>query len=302
MPQRLTLALPLLLCLTGCTLGLQQSMLVPPVQGTWHFSGVDLTAGAEADTGEPLAFDVQMPGDSGRIDSVRTATQLMLGLDVPFARASVAVAVDNDPNLDLIEMNLLYKHELFGDDPTWQWMGGLTLGILESRVETSQSLVLTDPITVDGLVVRNGDVVRYQAADMRTGFYATFGIERELADWLHIYVQLNALLTESADRGEDLTLTTHDDSGNEDQTLHLLTDNRFQVNARESGSMSSTIEMPAFTGLVGISVTWPTFSSLKRRPADVQYRNPSPYMDTPPAYPSPQPYAPQPTDPTLQPR
>jgi hypothetical protein len=130
---------------------------------------------------------------------------------------------------------------------------------------------------------------------MRTGFYATFGVERELADWLHLYIQLNALLGEGADRGEDLTLTTHDDSGNEDQTLHLLTDSRFQVNARESGSMSSTIEMPAFTALVGISVTWPSFSSLKRRAPDVNYRNTSPYSDTPPPYPAPQPYpTPQP--------
>ena len=254
----------------GCTMGVQQIGMAPPTAGRFNFTGVDLTARTPpSSTGQRETFDVRMPAQSGALPAIYTAPMLMFGFDAPFLRMSTAFALAGGERIVMGAFDLLYKHR-FGDDRgRWRVLGGLSMFLVEAFARAEQVLSLSQPILIDGATLQSGDTVQYQATEMRTAWALTGGAEYEIADWAHFYVQASLLGGGSIERGQSLQLTarsgatTNGDGQREAQTFQLLSDTRFDVALRQNGLFTTDLELPTFTALAGVSVTFPTFGFLR---------------------------------------
>lgn len=255
----------------GCTMGLQQATIMPPISGSWQFSGVDMTVHPPADrAGKSTPLDVSLNADHDTA-TFSSVTQLSFGFDLPWARMVIAPALIGRNDLEFIQLDLLYKHLL----PTesrykWRLLAGFSFLFLNAGVTRSQALTLAQPIALDKMIVRSGDTVTYSNLHTSSAWNATVGIEAEIFEWLHGFLQTSFRISDSNSSNETLTLTVNDsgqvDSNGRSQaaTVNLLTDSRFATDVRQAGHVDSSLHVPPFTALLGLSVTWPTFGNIKR--------------------------------------
>jgi len=257
--------------IAGCTLGLQKMAIIPPISGSWQFSGVDMAVHPPADrAGKSTPLDVSLNADHDTA-TFSSVTQLSLGFDLPWARVVIAPALIGRTDLEFIQLDLLYKHLLPTDSRyTWRLLAGFSFLFLNAGVTRSQPLALTEPIVLDKMVVRSGDTVTYTNLHTSSAWNATVGVEAEIFEWLHAFLQTSFRMSESNTSNETLTLAVNDsgqvDSNGRAQaaTVNLLTDSRFATDVRQAGHVDSSLHVPPFTAVLGLSVTWPTFGNIKR--------------------------------------
>lgn len=259
--------------LGGCAFGVQQVVVVPPIGGTWQFSGTEHTVTTPPGVnGKPASFSVQADPRQGRLAAVQSATQIALSVDLPWARLGISPAITGDERLDYIQLDLLYKHAIDGQDPArWRALAGLTYAIVEAREFFEKTLELPEPVVVGGAVIRTGDTFRYEANEFVSGWMLTGGLEYEIMPWCHAYLQMSAGLGRGTkERGEDLQIiardgSTFDDQGNrETETFHLLSNSQFDVTTKQQGVFRSEVGLPPFSALLGISVTFPPYNWYRR--------------------------------------
>ncbi len=307
-PSKLAVAAIACTCVsvTSCTMGLQQAAIMPPISGSWQFSGVDMTVHPPPDrAGKSSPLDVSLNADHDTA-TFSSVTQLSLGFDLPWARMVIAPALVGRDDLEFIQLDLLYKHLLPTDSRyKWRLLAGFSFLFLNAGVTRSQALTLAQPIALDKMTVRTGDTVTYTNLHTSSAWNATVGVEAEIFEWLHVFLQTSFRMTESNSSNESLTLSVNDsgqiDSNGRSQaaTVNLLTDSRFATDVRQPGRVDSSLHVPPFTALLGLGVTWPTFGNFKRlfgfgaepAPAPPALERPLPEQpeDAPPPQPQPPP-------------
>ncbi len=261
MPRRLLAILAILACLSlcSCAIGLQQSVLAPGVQGSWAFSGVDRTlvgSGANASTQIPL----QLGPDGGTVDRILSPTSLLLALDLPFARLSIAPALLGRDDLELIQFDMLYKHLLI-DEPGERWwlLGGLSSVILNSGLSLQQPAHLTGPISVGGHTYDTATTVNYTARRDASAIYAALGAQRELTGWCHAYIELLVRMAESTSHVETAALQS---SGS---TTDIFPNaNGFTSQTVRAGQVNANLELPWVVLTVGVHFNLPSYHFVRR--------------------------------------
>lgn len=269
-------SLPILLIvlaslLSGCMFGVGQAMVLPPVRGNWTFSGMDVTvrSSAAGNRAEPWAIRLQEPGRSGVVDQVLSPTQVLVGWDFPRFRFGIAGGVSG--NVSVSQLDLVYKHPLSDDfAPRWRLLAGLARAGASVSQTFEQKLALGADVELastadnpDGGTLRNGDTVRITAAEEHAGWYAVFGVEGEIYEWLHGFVQMYGRLSSETARTQGVTLPVHAGGGVTEAAL--FSDDRFATDVRQQPALSApTVQAPEFTALVGIALTWPTVGMIRR--------------------------------------
>jgi hypothetical protein len=256
-----------LLLLPGCMVGLGQSLLVPPVQGSWAYQGTDLTIkpsqAALASGADDFAVGVQEPGHSSAVAPHVTATQVLVGLDFPRFRFDIAAGgVGTDASVTQID--LLYKHPLTeGIAPKWCLLAGMSWVSVDVKFSADRKLVLGRDMglgTGNGSL-HDGDVVHLQANASQGGWYGTFGVEYEVFEWLHGFALTYGKVTQGTDRGQDVSVTVHGDRAG---STSVLTDARFASDLRHVGTAVSNVEPPVFAVLAGVTLTFPSIGRIRR--------------------------------------
>ncbi len=274
----------------GCSVGLQQTVLMPKVDGTYTFSGVDMLATSPTGwSGKSFTLPVKLAPQAGKVGPTGSMTQIPLGLDFSFARLVVAPGLSSDANLDMLQVDALYKHQLSGYDGRLRALGGISWLNLDAKVQANYTLAIQDPVSIGNAIIQAGDAVKYTSKESRSGWYATGGVEYTLAWWAHAFVQVSARLTDSSSRSEDLVITAtqggYDTQGRPtSKDFHVLTDANFVVQQKQKGTLQAQFDLPPLMGLVGLSITWPSWDQIKSR----SFRAPPPaYPPSPPpgAYP-----------------
>ncbi len=289
---------------SGCTAGLQQTVLSPKVEGTYNFSGVDMLAQSPPSwTGQPYTLPIKLAPQGGQVGPMSAVTQLSFGLDLPFLRMVVAPGLNAPALIETLQFDVLYKHPLrIGGEDRWRALIGLSYQSLAAKVAADYVLAVGAPVQVGDALLQNGDEVRYESSESRKGWYATLGAEYEIADWAHLFGQFSARVNQTAERNEDLTITARagglDSQGRPtSEDFHVLTDNRFVVTAKQPGVVSANFDLPTLAATIGISFTWPSWKQMRSRglmapPAPPRYAPPPPGYKPPPGYSPPPSYPP----------
>lgn len=251
--------------LPGCMVGLGQSLLVPPVRGTWAYTGTDVTVRPVAGTAgaDDATVAIQESGHSGRVPTQVTATQVLLGLDLPRFRMDVA-AGGLGANAALSQIDLLYKHPLSdGIRPKWRLLAGLSYVTVDSSFAADPKLGIDRTVSfgTDKGSLQVGDLAHVEAHATWGGWYAAFGLEYEVFEWLHGFVQTYGKVALSSDRSQAVTVTLRGAGGG---TVSVLTDPRFAADLRQVGTLTSGAEPPAFAVLAGLALTFPSIGLIRR--------------------------------------
>ena len=286
---------------SGCTAGLQQTMVTPKVEGTYNFSGVDMLAQSPPSwTGQPYTLPIKLGAQGGQLGPLRAITQLALGLDLPFLRMVVSPGLNAPERMEMMQFDVLYKHPLnVGGGDRWRALLGISYHSLAAKVSADYVLALGAPVQVDDSLLQNGDQVKYESSESRVGWYGTLGAEYEIADWAHFFGQVSARVSQTAQKDEDLTITARaggvDSQGRQtSKDFHVLSDNRFVVTAKQSGVVTANFDLPTLAATIGISFTWPSWKQVRTHRL---LSPPPPRTVPPPAY-SPAPsYGPTPSYP-----
>lgn len=254
--------------LAGCSIGLQQTLLSPKVNGSYTFSGVDMVATSPPSwSGKPFNLPVKLPAQSGQLGPLGTLTQLPIGLDFPAFRLVVAPGISNVAHLDSWQVDALYKHPLPVRGNRANALIGLSYFNLDATVTANYQLALDAPVSIGNAVIQNGDSARYAASENHAGWYIAAGVEYALAAWAHVFVQAQGKLAESSGRTEDLVITARNGGYNSkgqmvSQDFHVLSDPNFVVTQKQKGSLSADLKLPSVTALVGVSLTLPVMKVL----------------------------------------
>ena len=257
--------------LAGCAAGVQQTAVLPWVQGTWRTAGSDLVV--RDTTGATLP--VHLGADHAAI-SMATATQILLALDLPFMRLSMAPSILGRNDLEFIQADMLYKH-LVVDQPGRRWwlLGGLGVTILNSGVSVSSSP--TTAGTFAGKSVTPSDTVNYSLRRDATGAYAAIGAQVEIFGWMHGYAELLLRLTHSEKDYESLTVSAGKD------TVNLLASGTGLNVARSLvGAINTDYTVPAVMLAVGVQFNLPSYRTVRRF---VSWHAGNPAMDEAPVDP-----------------
>jgi hypothetical protein len=255
------------LLLPGCMVGLGQSLLVPPVQGSWAYQGTDLTIkpsqAALASGADDFAVGVQEPGHSSAVAPHVTATQVVVGLDFPRFRFDIA-AGGLGTDASVTQIDLLYKHPLAeGTAPKWRLLAGMSWVSVDVKFSADRKLVLGHDVglgTGNG-TLQDGDLVHLEAHASQGGWYGTFGVEYEVFEWLHGFALMYGKVTQGTDHGQDVAVTVHGDRGG---STSILTDARFASDLRHVGTVGSNVEPPVFAVLAGVTLTFPSIGRIRR--------------------------------------
>ncbi len=287
---RASTALLVAAAVAGCSVGVQQTVMTPKVDGAYTFSGVDMVATSPPGwSGKAFTLPVKLAPQSGKVGPTGSMTQIPLGLDFPFARLVVAPGLSSEANLDMLQVDALYKHPLASGDGRLRALAGISWLNLDAKVEANYKLAIQDPVSIGNAIIQNGDAVKYTSKESRTGWYLTGGAEYTLAWWAHAFVQVSARLTQGSSRSEDLVITAtqggYDSQGRvTSKDFHVLSDANFVVQQNQKGTLSAQFNLPPVMGLIGLSITWPSWDMLKSR----SFRPAPP----PPPYPPPGAYPP----------
>lgn len=301
----LAAALAGLLSSAGCTAGLQQTLLSPKVDGKYSFSGVDLLAQSPPSwSGQPYTLPIKLDPQGGQVGPLSSVTQLPLGLDLPFLRLVIAPGLNAPAEMEVFQFDALYKHQLqvSGSDRL-KALIGVSYHSLAAKVVADYELGISSPVQIGDAWLQNGDSVRYESSESRQGWFGTVGAEYELADWAHLVAQVSARFSQTGSRQEDLTITARnggvDSQGRTvSEDFHVLTDDRFVVQAKQRGVVTADFDLPTVAATIGISFTWPSWKQLKSRslfvpPPPPRYAPAAPGYAPAPAYgPHPTPYSP----------
>lgn len=301
----LAAAFAALLSSAGCTAGLQQTLLSPKVDGKYSFSGVDLQAQSPPSwSGQPYTLPIKLDPQGGQVGPLSSVTQLPLGLDLPFLRLVIAPGLSAPAAMEVFQFDALYKHQLqvSGSDRL-KALIGVSYHSLAAKVVADYELGISSPVQIGDAWLQNGDSVRYESSESRQGWYGTVGAEYELADWAHLVAQVSARFSQTGSRQEDLTITARnggvDSQGRTvSEDFHVLTDDRFVVQAKQRGVVTADFDLPTVAATIGITFTWPSWKQLKSRslfapPPAPRYAPVAPGYAPAPAYgPHPTPYSP----------
>lgn len=288
---------------TGCTAGLQQSVMTPKVEGKYNFSGVDMVAQSPPSwSGQPYTLPIKLDPQGGQVGPMSGVTQLAFGVDLPFLRMVVAPGLNAPDLMEMLQFDVLYKHPLrIGGEDRWRALVGLSYQSLAAKVSANYALALGAPVQVGDALLQNGDKVVYESSESRQGWFAALGAEYELADWAHLFGQVTARISQTAQRDEDLTITARDggvDSQGRQvsEDFHVLSDNRFTVTAKQPGVVTANFDLPTVAATIGISFTWPSWKQVRSRsifaPPPPRYGPPPPGYTPTPGYPPPPSYPP----------
>lgn len=275
--------------LAGCSVGVQQTMLTPKVDGAYTFSGVDLVAKSPPGwSGKAFTLPIKQAPQSGKVGPTGSMTQIPLGLDFPFARLVVAPGLSSQANLDMLQVDALYKHPLATADGRLRALAGLSWLNLDAKVQANYVLAGIDPVSIGNATIQSGDAVTYTSKESRSGWYLTGGVEYTLAWWAHAFVQVSARMTQGSSRSEDLVITAKqggwDSQGRvTSKDFHVLSDANFVVEQKQKGTLSAQFDLPPVMGLIGLSITWPSWDMLKSR--SFRPAPPRPAYPPPGAYP-----------------
>ena len=237
--------------LPGCAVGVQEAMVAPWLRGNWAYSGTDLVARDPAGGAMPL----HVGGDSGQLRDTGTATQLLLALDLPFLRASMAPALMSDPNIEFIQAELLYKH-LLVDEPGRRWwlLAGLGAIILNSGV--SYSVHPSAATVLAGRKITPDDAINYTARRDATGGYAAVGAQVELTGWMHGYMELLVRLTHAESQVEQISVA----AGSNGAALDLTSaSSGVSLERQLTGTVHADFNVPVFLLAMGVHFNLPSY-------------------------------------------
>ncbi len=276
---RLLALLTLLLVQASCAAGFQQAAVLPWVRGGWTFSGTDFVVRDVAGGTMP----VHIGADSGRLQDVGTVTQILLALDLPFLRASMAPAVLGNNNLEFIQADLLYKH-LIIDEPGRRWwlLGGLGMMILNTGV--SYTVHPTNNTVIAGRNVTPADTISYTDRRDSAGAYAVVGAQVEITGWCHAYGEAMVRLSHSESQFESITMPVSSNGAALDMTTSTT---NLQIDRQLQGTVQTNYNVPAFLATVGIQFNLPSYRVTRRF---IRWNAGDPAMDAaPPEQEAPQP-------------
>ncbi len=254
---RLLITLSLALTLqVGCATGIQQTAVLPWVRGGWSFSGTDFIARDPSGTSMP----VHVGSDSGRIQDIGTVTQILLAMDLPFMRASMAPALLGNNNVEFIQADLLYKH-LIVDEPGRRWWLLAGLGAMILNTGVSFTTHPTQNTVIAGHNVTPDDTINYTARRDASGIYAALGAQVELTGWCHGYVEMLARLSHSESQYESITMPI----GANGTTVDLTGANsNVTLDRQLQGSVTTNYTVPTFLLSVGVQFNLPSYHVTRR--------------------------------------
>jgi len=235
-------------------------VLAPAVHGSWAYSGADRTLTGPAGSAAPATISQHESPDSGAVDRIFSPTSLLLALDLPFARLSIAPALLGRDDLELIQFDMLYKH-LWLDDPGERWwlLGGFSAVILNSGLAHRQSLHLSDPIRVGGHTYDSSATLAYTARRDASAMYATLGAQREWTGWCHVYAELLVRFSTNSSSMESAAL---EDSGA--STDIFPNANGFTAQTNQPGRVDASLELPWVVVTVGVHFNLPSYHFTRR--------------------------------------
>ena len=246
--------------LGGCAIGVQQAVFAPGIHGSWAFSGVDRTLQGPAGAATPLNIPLHANADGGNVERILSPTQVVLALDLPFARVSIAPALLGRDDLELIQFDMLYKH-LWIDEPAERWwlLGGFSAVIFNAGLSTTQPLHLSEAVRVDGHSYGSGATLNYTARRDASALYATLGAQRELTGWCHAFVELLVRLSAGSSSVETATLQ---DSGS--STDIFPNAHGFTSTTQRTGQVTANFELPWVVLAVGLHFDFPSYHFVRR--------------------------------------
>ncbi len=253
--RRLLTAL-VLLAQAGCAVGVQQAMILPWMHGNWMYTGTKFVARDTAGATMPIGI----AGDSGDVQSFGTATQILLAVDTPFARVSIAPALLGNANVELVQLEALYKHLIF-EEPGRRWwlLAGLSMLALNTGVAYT-----THPsanVTLNGRKITTDDVVDYTARHDISGLYAELGVQTELTGWCHGYFEVLVRLSRSDSQVETMSVLSGDNGG----VVNLSTPAAgLTIDRQLQGSVTTNYDVPGLLMAVGIHFNLPSYHVTRR--------------------------------------
>ncbi len=272
--------------LTGCAVGVQQAMILPWMHGNWMYTGTNFVA---RDTTGAI-MPINIAGDYGQVQDIGTVTQILLAMDLPFMRLSMAPALLGNNNLEFIQADMLYKH-LILDEPGRRWwlLGGIAGLILNTGV--SYTVHPSQNTTLNGRPVTPDDAIAYQARHDISGLYAAVGAQVELTGWCHGYGELLVRLSRSDTQYESIQLAAGSNGGALDLTNSTST---VRIDRQQQASVTTNYDVPALLVAIGVHFNLPSYHLTRRL---IGWHAGDPEMDD--ARPEPEPM-PDPEVPLLQ--
>lgn len=271
--MRRVLALGLLLTLNACAVGLQQSVALPFVHGNWTYSGTDAVVSDPVSGG---TLPIHVGAESGQLD-LNTMTQILLALDLPFLRMSMAPALLGRNDIEYIQADFLYKH-LMIEQPGRRWwlLAGLGAVILNSGLKTTLSPTRT--ATISGQTLTPNDTVNYEARHNASGGYLAVGAQAELTGWLHFYAELLMRFSHSESQSETANIVTGQN------TLNLL-QSSLHWERTKTGVTTADYTTPVVLLAVGVHFSLPSYHLVRRL---ISWHGGNPALDdAPPSLPEP---------------
>ena len=273
-----------LLCPAGCTLGVSQLAMYPAIGGQYDFSGAKAQVRGPADTaGNPFEFGIDLPARKGQVEPIAGMPQLTFGFDTPSWRLTINPSFTASKTVEHFQMDLYYKHLLSqGRKTAWRVMGGISFASLSTQIEEEGVLQLADAIEIGGARLQDGDKIAYLSSATDSGVYLGAGVELELATWLHLFAMVQVRMNSSTGANERLEVvaragSTWDEDGvRQEERFDVFDDERFNTTLQASGKVTSTLSLPPMVALIGVALTFPTWSWIRRTFTNEPPRRPPP--------------------------